>query len=168
MIKLLRIDDRLIHGQVAFAWVNVLKTNLIVVANDRYAENAMLKMALNIGKPSGIDMKVMTLDDSIDFLETDIALKRNIFLVVETTQDARYLVEKMRGKGMPLNFSVNIGGIRPVENEKSKLIFTQVYLSDKDIENLNAINGLNMKIFAQDVPSNNQLNYKDVLTNYNN
>ena len=39
MIKLLRIDDRLIHGQVAVYWVNATGADTIVIANDKHASN---------------------------------------------------------------------------------------------------------------------------------
>lgn len=54
MIKLLRIDDRLIHGQVAVYWVNATGADTIVIANDKHATNAMLKMSLTVGKPAGL------------------------------------------------------------------------------------------------------------------
>ena len=53
MIKLLRIDDRLIHGQVAVYWINATGADTIVIANDKHAPNAMLKMSLTVGKPAG-------------------------------------------------------------------------------------------------------------------
>ena len=54
MIKLLRIDDRLIHGQVAVYWINATGADTIVIANDKHATNAMLKMSLTVGKPAGV------------------------------------------------------------------------------------------------------------------
>lgn len=34
MVSLMRIDDRLIHGQVAYGWATSLGINVILVAND--------------------------------------------------------------------------------------------------------------------------------------
>lgn len=48
MIQLLRVDDRLIHGQVAVYWVKAVNASTIVVASDKYAENSVLKMSLNV------------------------------------------------------------------------------------------------------------------------
>ena len=39
MLKLTRIDDRLVHGQVAFTWVPALGADTLVVANDRTAKD---------------------------------------------------------------------------------------------------------------------------------
>lgn len=41
MIKLLRVDERLIHGQVAFAWTNSLKADCILIVNDAVAADKL-------------------------------------------------------------------------------------------------------------------------------
>src|SRR5699024_5978827 len=129
----MRIDDRLIHGQVAFVWVSTLKSNLIVVANDKYANNKILQTTLKLGKPSGIDMIVRTLEDTINFLKTEVAQKKNIFLIVESTHDALQLVSEIEYKQLDLPFDVCIGGVRPATELESKLVATQVYLTQEDI-----------------------------------
>ena len=53
-IAALRVDDRLIHGQVAMTWTKQLKVNGIVVANDDAASDNTQKMALKMAVPSGI------------------------------------------------------------------------------------------------------------------
>ncbi len=62
MIQLLRVDDRLIHGQVAVYWVKAVNASTIVVASDKYAENSVLKMSLNVGKPAGVKMPILTIE----------------------------------------------------------------------------------------------------------
>ena len=52
MIKLTRIDDRLLHGQVAFTWTPALSADCIVIANDKVAKDEFLKMTLNLAKPA--------------------------------------------------------------------------------------------------------------------
>lgn len=46
MIKLVRIDHRLLHGQVVFAWVNRLNINRIIVVDDVAANDEFKKMSL--------------------------------------------------------------------------------------------------------------------------
>ena len=53
MVKLLRIDDRLIHGQVAYGWTQALGVSVILIVNDDVAHNEMRKVAYNVGKPAG-------------------------------------------------------------------------------------------------------------------
>lgn len=51
-MKVFRIDYRLLHGQVAFAWVNHFNINAILVANDDVVSNEMRKSALRLAKPA--------------------------------------------------------------------------------------------------------------------
>ncbi|TXX29607.1 Firmicu-CTERM sorting domain-containing protein, partial [Escherichia coli] len=54
MIKLVRIDHRLLHGQVVFSWSKFFNINRIIVANDEAANDEFKKMSLNLSKPAGI------------------------------------------------------------------------------------------------------------------
>ena len=54
MIKLLRVDYRLIHGQVAYAWTNYLGADCILVANDGLSADPIRVQALKLSKPAGL------------------------------------------------------------------------------------------------------------------
>ena len=56
MIVCLRVDERLIHGQVAMTWTKELKLNGLVVASDEAASNELQKMTLKMAVPEGIKM----------------------------------------------------------------------------------------------------------------
>ena len=68
MIKLARIDDRLLHGQVAFTWVSSLGIDCIVVANDKVAKDDFQKMAMGLAKPPSAKLHILSLADAILFL----------------------------------------------------------------------------------------------------
>ena len=51
MITQIRVDDRLIHGQVAFVWTKELNTPLIMVANDAAAKDEITQMTLKMAVP---------------------------------------------------------------------------------------------------------------------
>jgi len=68
MIKLARIDDRLVHGQVAFTWVSSLGIDCLLVANNKIAKDKFQKMAMGLAKPPMVKLLIMTLADSIAFL----------------------------------------------------------------------------------------------------
>ena len=52
MIQLLRVDHRLLHGQVVFSWCGQLNPNCILIANDAAATDDVRKAALRLGKPN--------------------------------------------------------------------------------------------------------------------
>ena len=49
MIQLVRIDDRLLHGQVAYSWKSALSYEAIVIANDSATNDEIRKAALEEG-----------------------------------------------------------------------------------------------------------------------
>ena len=51
MIKLLRVDDRLIHGQVAVSWTSFIGADTLLVANEKARTDKMMQMAFNMAKP---------------------------------------------------------------------------------------------------------------------
>ena len=65
MIKLLRIDDRLLHGQVAFSWTKVLSIESIIIVNDEVVKDEITKMTLGIAKPRGTTLVVKGVEDGI-------------------------------------------------------------------------------------------------------
>ena len=51
-ILLTRIDNRLIHGQVATQWSGVLGANLLCVANDAVAKDEFRQGLMNMAAPA--------------------------------------------------------------------------------------------------------------------
>ena len=49
MIKLVRVDHRLLHGQVIFSWTKQVGTNYIIVADDKVPNDPISMMALSFG-----------------------------------------------------------------------------------------------------------------------
>lgn len=51
MILLLRVDHRLLHGQVAFSWTQTLGADCILIANDAVAGDELRKTTMKLAKP---------------------------------------------------------------------------------------------------------------------
>ena len=68
MIALMRIDNRLIHGQVALLWTKHLQANRIIVANDTIVKNEVQVAALKMACPATAKCSVLSVEDSIKVL----------------------------------------------------------------------------------------------------
>lgn len=126
MIKLIRIDDRLVHGQVALTWTPSIGADCLVVANDKAAKDEFLKMTMNLAKPASAKLLIKSLEDTVKFVTDDRARDMKIFILVNSIQDAATLVD-----GLPEIKSINFGGIRGKEG--SKLISKAIAVNDTDI-----------------------------------
>ena len=65
MIKLLRVDYRLVHGQVAISWSRHIGADCILVANDEVAKDEMRQSMLRLSKPQGMKLVIKSIAKEI-------------------------------------------------------------------------------------------------------
>ena len=88
MIKSLRIDERLIHGQVAMTWTKSLNLTGLIVASDEAATNEIQKMTLKMAAPSEIKTIICTVENAIAMLKDPRADKMRLMVITPTVADA--------------------------------------------------------------------------------
>lgn len=129
MIKLLRIDDRLLHGQVAFAWTKNLGIHLIYVLNDVLVNDEITKMTLGIAKPYGTKLSVYAVDEGIEELKKHVKTNKNVMIIINNVKDAQRITA-----AIPEIRAVNFGGIKEKPGVESKRYTGSVTLTMEDIE----------------------------------
>lgn len=159
MVKLMRVDERLLHGQVAVTWVGNVNATSILIANDEVVENEMAKMALKMAKPSGMKLAIRSIEDGAALLNDPRSQQINIFVIVKTIQDAVRLCKKTEGIK-----KVNIGGVK--KKEGSKLIAAAVHVNDDDIRSLKELGELVDEVEFRMVPSDSAKTLDEVLKSY--
>ncbi len=82
MINVLRLDERLIHGQVAVGWVKGAKFDTLLVVDDASAKDEFIKKTLYMAAPSNIRTFVMTTEEALKVLTDERSRPRHIFCVV--------------------------------------------------------------------------------------
>lgn len=156
MIQLIRIDDRLLHGQVAVSWKAELNYEAIVIASDSAAEDEIRKAALKLAKPDGVLIAIRSVNDSIELLKNEKLQKLNVFVVTDTIENAQRLYE-----GLDENPTLNIGGIQQDENKKP--VVSYAYLSEQDINILKTLEQDGHSIEFRLVPSDKITRLKQAL-----
>jgi fructoselysine and glucoselysine-specific PTS system IIB component len=149
MIKLTRIDDRLVHGQVAFTWVPALGVDCLLVVNDKVAKDEFQKMALNLAKPAGTKLVIKSVADAIIFLHDEKNGKHKILVLVNSIKDAAALAA-----GVAEITAVNFGGIR--SKEGSRLISKAVAITDDDIPVIQEMLNKSLELEIRQVPTDNK------------
>lgn len=107
MIKLTRVDYRLIHGQVAMSWTHALDVDCILCASDAVAKDDMRKAALRLARPNGVKLVIKDVNAAIEALNSGVTDKYSLFIIVETIEDAYRLA-----KGCKDIKEINLGGTR--------------------------------------------------------
>lgn len=156
MIKLLRVDHRLLHGQVAFSWTNGVSADCILVASDMVVNNDMWKTTLRLAKPSGVKLVMKNMQDSIDAINSGKTDKYKLLIVVQTIGEAKQLAD-----GCPQIKSINLGNTKesPTTTQVSKQIFLEA--SDKVMLQELIDRGVECEIRA--LADDNKENVADVL-----
>lgn len=80
-IVLVRIDDRLIHGQVMTSWLNFTGANKIMIIDDGVAADAFMKNVLKTCIPANIKLATFTADKAAERLKKGFAGDKCIVLV---------------------------------------------------------------------------------------
>lgn len=160
MIKLLRIDDRLIHGQVAVSWTSFIGADTLLVANEKARTDKMMQMAFNMAKPPQVLLSIKSVAGAVAVINNPKHVDRKIFVVTASVEDALEIC-----KNCPEVKEICLGGIRKAEGKK--MIERQVYLSEEDLNAVKEIHNLGKNIFLQAVPTEKVLNYDEILKEYN-
>lgn len=160
-IAALRIDDRLIHGQVAMTWTKHLKVNGIIVANDDAANDNTQKMALKMAVPSGIKVLIKPVDEVIRVLNYPKASQMRILVLTRTVKDALRIRQQV-GEIEFLNLG-NTGRFDGIDISEKTVLTSTIMLTAEEKECLRELAELDPGICMQQVPNDEKKFVKDIL-----
>lgn len=146
-VKLARIDDRLIHGQVILGWVPSVKPDRIVVANDRVAGSDWERKFYSSCVPPEVNVSFATVAEAARQIRADLYQTEQLIVLLESAQDTLALI----GGGVDLK-EVNVGGLHYREGSVELLPF--VFLVHEERNALRELVKRGVTLSAQDVPSN--------------
>jgi len=149
MIKLIRIDDRLVHGQVAFTWVPALGVDCLLVANDKVAKDEFQKMTLGLAKPANTKLLIKSVADSITYLNDEKSRNFKILVIINSVKDAAAIAT-----GVSDIKSINFGGIRGKDG--SKLISKAVAVTGEDITLIKELLAKDIELEIRQVPTDSR------------
>lgn len=160
-ITALRVDDRLIHGQVAMTWTKQLAVQGIVVANDEAANDNTQKMALKMAVPGGIKSLIKPVDEAIRILNNPKASRMRILVLTRTVKDALKIRQSVGEIGF-LNVG-NTGRFDGIDVSEKLVMTPTIMLTKAEQQALKELVALDPKACMQQVPNDEQKLVKDIL-----
>lgn len=160
-ITALRVDDRLIHGQVAMTWTKQLAVQGIVVANDEAANDNTQKMALKMAVPGGIKSLIKPVDEAIRILNNPKASRMRILVLTRTVKDALKIRQSVGEIGF-LNVG-NTGRFDGIDVSEKLVLTPTIMLTKAERQALKELVALDPKACMQQVPNDEQKLVKDIL-----
>ena len=155
-IKLLRIDDRLIHGQVAITWAKDTRISRIIVVSDEVAANPIQKALLSQAAPPDVKANVVTLDKLIEVYFHPIFMSVKVMLLFTNPSD----VVTAYKNGVYFN-TVNIGGMKFTDGKQMVTHFISV--DQTDIDAFKTLDKQDIELEIRKVPSDRKQLLMDVL-----
>ena len=149
---LVRVDDRLLHGQVIVGWGQQLSLEHLILVSDRVKEDAAYTSAMTSLAPPELHAEIVSLAEAAQRWDSNEFAKRRTMLVLETTGDAL----KLHKQGAPLKL-LTIGGLH--FRESSEEFLPYVFLSRWDRVALDELTGLGVRVVCQDLPTTKPIPY---------
>jgi mannose/fructose/N-acetylgalactosamine-specific phosphotransferase system component IIB len=157
-IALVRVDNRLIHGQILEAWIPFLKASCIVVVDDQVVSDFFRETVIRMAVPSGVRVIVCGVAEFAEGYSFGRGKGPKTIVLFSKTSDAR----KARSLGFLFD-QLNIGNIY---NEECKVCCTPaVLLSDADIEDINSLRDDGVKIELRRVPREKPVDLFEIVRN---
>lgn len=143
-IVLTRIDNRLIHGQVATQWCGVVGANLLLVANDAVSKDEFRQGLMNMAAPAYAQTRFFSIEKTCAIIDKASPAQK-IAIICENPQDVLRLVKG----GVPIK-KVNIGNMHMAEGKRQ--IATSVAVNDDDVACFKELQNLGVELEIKRVP----------------
>ena len=141
----MRIDDRLVHGQVVEGWVKALRINHIVVASDMVQADDTQKALYHLAVPQGVLLSCLTVVDAARAWKADQWQEDRALMLVSTPEEALQLLDS----GAPVR-SVNLGGLHYRDGRVQ--VLKGISLDDRDVRALKALASKKIVLEARPLP----------------
>ncbi|HGY4722826.1 TPA: PTS mannose transporter subunit IIAB [Citrobacter amalonaticus] len=155
-IGLARIDDRLIHGQVATRWTKETNVTRIIVVSDEVAADTVRKTLLTQVAPPGVTAHVVDVAKMIRVYNNPKYAGERVMLLFTNPTDVERIVEG----GVKIT-SVNIGGMAFRQGKTQ--VNNAISVDEKDIEAFNKLNARGIELEARKVSTDQKLKMMDLI-----
>lgn len=156
VIGLARIDDRLIHGQVATRWTKETNVQRIIVVSDEVAADTVCKTFLTQVAPPGVTAHVVDVAKMIRVYNNPKYAGERVMLLFTNPTDVERIVEG----GVKIT-SVNIGGMAFRQGKTQ--VNNAISVDAKDIEAFNKLNARGIELEARKVSTDQKLKMMDLI-----
>ena len=153
MIALVRVDNRLIHGQVVEAWLPFLHASRVLVADDEAAANPLTRAAMGLAVPASVKVEIASLARA-DFAAAQAGPERTLVLVRDV-QDA----VRARAQGLAYG-ALNVGNVHFSSGRVQ--VSPSVFLALAELEALLQLAEAGVQVELRAVPKDRPMPLEDV------
>lgn len=162
MIRELRIDDRLIHGQIALTWPKAIGVNHIIVANDKASQDTTQQMTLKMAVSGNVKVLIRSIDDTIKLMKSPKARAVEMMVIVNSVEDAHRLYHSLADIIERINIA-NVGRFDGVPNKEKRSIGSSILLTNEAEKSAKMLISEGANVVHQVVPDNKEEQFKNLI-----
>lgn len=147
-IMFCRCDDRLIHGQINYKWLEYFDIKKIVIIDDIIPNDVLEKGIIHLATPKNIKLDILTTEQGINYFNNSDDTEKEIVLVKKLN-----IVKELVKNGVQIE-KLNIGRI-PTDIGKRKLR-KNIYVNEEELQIMNDLKNKNIKISFQITPDDEE------------
>ena len=145
-LLLVRVDDRLIHGQVVLGWGLSLGADLIILVDDQVQRSPWEQELYAMGVPPEVEVQFASVERAVADAPAWARSTRRAILVTGDVETVVRLCERT-----PVITEVNLGGLHQRDARRQRLPY--VFLTDAEAADLAHLVERGVTVTAQDVPT---------------
>jgi len=157
VISLVRVDNRLIHGQVVEAWVPRLRATRMVVADDEAFESPLIRAAMGLAVPSSVEARIQPLSE-VDYPALSEDPSRTLLLFRDLSG-----VFAAREKGLRLSH-LNLGNIHYGPGRRK--VSASVFLTQEELAQIKLLVDQGVEVEARGVPTDAPVNFPSMVDRF--
>jgi len=154
-LRLVRVDDRLIHGQVVAIWLKALGAHRIVIVDDRTAHDEFLREVIELAAPAGTAVEIHDLATGAERVRELAAQPEPIFVLLRSPITALRLREA--GVEFPL---LNVGGIGAGPDRKK--LYRNISASADELDAMRKLEAMGTQVEFRIVENDRPVSFASV------
>lgn len=156
-INLSRIDDRLIHGQVATVWAKEAKAGRIIVVSEEVNNDDIRKTLVKQAAPPGIKVNIVDVPKAVKVYQNPKYENETVFYLFTNPGEVLEMVQA----GVPIQ-SINIGGMQFKEGRTQ--VTKAVSVAPADVAAFRALKAAGVVLDCRVVATDPQVDFEAKLT----
>jgi D-glucosaminate PTS system EIIB component len=154
-LTLVRVDDRLIHGQVVAIWLKALGARRILIVDDRTAKDEFLREVITLASPPGVPVEIQPVETGIARVRELAEGPEPAFVLMRTPLTALRLREA--GVEFPV---LNVGGIGAGPNRKP--LYRNISASVEELEAMRKLEAMGTSVELRIVENDRPVAFRSV------
>lgn len=151
-----RIDDRMIHGQVATQWSGRLSATRIMVINDSIVNDDMRKTVVRLATPANVSTSILSRQKALTNIKNGKYKGQRVLLICVSPVDVNYLIDN----GLPIK-SVNVGNL--AQRDGTERIRPSVNVTPEEKEAFKKLIGRGVEVTVIPTPQSPTVYLKDYI-----